>query len=352
MTILLGKNAGLDREGGWPALTRILRPICCDLEAMEEHLTAALRATTDRGVREIVDFLLESPGKRIRPALVLLSARAVRGTGDGLRALNGASVAVAAAVELIHMASLVHDDLIDGAMIRHHRASAPAKWGERVSVSVGDHLCAKAFQLVADCGDPRLFAILGSQLGAMCEGELQQVAARGDFGLCERRCLAVIEKKTASLFGASCGAGALAAGAESKTCQALQEFGFHVGIAFQILDDCKDLLSDREKLGKSPGQDWRVGDVTLPLLYAIWHGGGLGAEPPPQGRHASDGRDLTRMGESFRSSPAPERIAEWVGAHVSRARQELRSIEDSDFKVSLDLLADHIAASTSHILSR
>jgi geranylgeranyl pyrophosphate synthase len=269
---------------------------------------------------------------------------------------------MAAAVELIHMASLVHDDLIDGAAVRHHRASVPAKWGPRVAVFVGDHLCAQAFQLVAGCGDPRLFAILGAQMVAMCEGELQQVVRRGDFSLGEHHCLAMIEKKTASLFQACCGAGAVAAGGAPKTCQGLQEFGFHLGIAFQLLDDCRDLLSDREKLGKSPGQDLRAGDVTLPLLYAMRHGGAVEEEGEKVGRAEGEktlrpssvltfSPSLARVGEAFRSSPAPGRIAELVESCVERARRELRPIVDSDFKRSLHLLADHMAASVSGILA-
>jgi heptaprenyl diphosphate synthase len=351
MTILLGKNACPDREGGWPALARIFRPIDRDLEALEAHLARVLQATTDREVREITEFLLETPGKRIRPALVLLSARAIRGAGDGSQALNGASMAAAVAVELIHMASLVHDDLIDGATVRHHRASVPAKWGKRVSASIGDHLCAQAFQLVADCGDPRLFSLLGAQLAAMCEGELQQVAGRGDFGLCERHCLAVIEKKTASLFGASCGAGATAAGAEPNACQALQTFGFHLGVAFQILDDCKDLLSDRERLGKPPGQDLQVGDVTLPLLYAIQHCGQSSAKPSSHDGRAAGGAELVRIGDAFYASEAPQRIAEWVRFHLRRAAQELKRMTDSDAKASLHQLADCIATSVSCLLA-
>ncbi|OHB65422.1 MAG: hypothetical protein A2Y77_08845 [Planctomycetes bacterium RBG_13_62_9] len=242
--------------------------------------------------------------------------------------------------------------MIDDATVRHHRASIQVKWGKGVAVSLGDHLGAKAFQLLADCADPRLFAIVGSQLAAMCEGELQQVARRSDFGLCERHCLAVIEKKTASLFGASCRAGAVTAGGEPQVCQALQEFGFRIGIAFQILDDCKDLLSDQAKLGKSPGQDWQAGDVTLPLLYAMWHCGRTGDGLPPQGRRAMVGRALARVGEAFYSSRAHERIAELIASDVGRARQALESITDSDFKVSLHRLAEYIAASTSRVLSR
>jgi heptaprenyl diphosphate synthase len=351
MASLFGKNARADREGSWSALARVFQPIGPDLVAVQERLATTLRATSDPAEREIVDFLLESPGKRIRPALSLLCAGAAHGADNGSPAWKGAAINVAVAVELIHTASLIHDDLIDAAMVRHHRASVLAKWGTRVAVSVGDHLCAKALELVAECSDPRLFAILGSQLTVMCEGELQQVARRGDFSFCEQRCLNVIEKKTASLFGACCRMGAVAAGGEPKVCRALEAFGFHVGMAFQILDDCKDLLSDQAGLGKTPGQDLSVGDVTLPLLYAIRHGGGLGSKPPGQSRLGNDEAELARLGEAFRLSSAPERTADWVGTYVGRARQELRSITDSDFKAGLQGFAELIVASVSSVLA-
>jgi len=350
MTSLFGKNACAAHEDNWSALACVFQPIGPDLAAVQERLATVLRVTSDPAEREIADFLLESPGKRIRPALLLLCARAAHGSTDGSSAWKRAAIEVATAIELIHTASLIHDDLIDAALVRHHRASVLARWGRRVAVSVGDHLCAKGFELVADCADPRLFAPLGSQLTVMCVGELQQVARRGDFSFCEQRCLSVIEKKTASLFQACCGMGAVAAGGESKVCQALEAFGFHVGIAFQILDDCRDLLSDQSGLGKSPGQDLWAGDVTLPLLYALRHRSGADSTPSPN-RPGMDEGELARLGKAFRLSRAPARIAEWVGTYVGQARRELMSITDSDFKASLQSFADVVAASVSDVLA-
>jgi geranylgeranyl pyrophosphate synthase len=145
--------------------------------------------------------------------------------------------------------------------------------------------------------------------------------------------------------------GAVAAGGQPQVCQALDAFGFHIGIAFQILDDCRDLLSDQDGLGKSPGQDLWAGDVTLPLLYAIRHCGGLDHQPPRQSRLGAGDGELARLSEAFRSSRAPERTTEWVGTYVGRARQELRSITDSDFKASLQLFAELIVASVSSVLA-
>ncbi len=347
-----------------PNLTQVFRCVAEDMEAVEKHLAATLRDTEDPSVRQIVDFLLESPGKRLRPALVLLAARAAGAAGNGFARPGAAWINVAVAVELIHMASLVHDDLIDNGILRHHRSTIHAKWGRKVSVFLGNHLCAKAFQLVAACADPRLFAILGSQLCAMCEGEIQQVLGRGDFQMSTRRCLAMTEKKTAALFGACSGAGALAAAGESGTCRALREFGLHFGIAFQVLDDCRDLLSDEKGLGKTPGQDLLAGDVTLPLLYVLrqcrrgtepgpqTHKSAFGNPTPPADQPAVGTRRLVRMSEALLSSPVPARIARVIASHVDRAKQELQPLAQSEFKDCLGRLADHIAASASGILAR
>jgi geranylgeranyl pyrophosphate synthase len=349
-------------------LTQVFHCVAEDMQAVGKHLAATLRDTDDLLVRQIVDFLLESPGKRIRPALVLLSAKAAGAMGDGsarpVRANDysplPARINVAVAVELIHMASLVHDDLIDNGTLRHHRSTIHARWGRKVSVFLGNHLCAKAFQLVAACADPRLFAILGSQLCAMCEGEIQQVVGRGDFQMSARRCLAITEKKTAALFGACSGAGAITATGGPGICQALQDFGLHFGIAFQVLDDCRDLLSDEKGLGKTPGQDLRAGDVTLPLLYVLRQGRRRGKKRPPTGLATVGARRLVGMTDPTHSgaagmllsSPVPARIARVIASHIDRAKQRLQPLTESNFKDSLGQLADHIAASASGILAR
>jgi len=335
-----------------PSLRQVFCCVADDMEATEKHLAATLRDTKDASVRQIVDFLLESPGKRIRPALVLLSAKAAGAARNGSVRPKLAWINVAVAVELIHMASLVHDDLIDNGTLRHHRSTIHAKWGRKVSVFLGNHLCAKAFQLVAACADPRLFALLGSQLCAMCEGEIQQVVGRGDFRMSARHCLAMTEKKTAALFGACSGAGALAAAGEPGICKALQEFGLHFGIAFQVLDDCRDLLSDEKGLGKTPGQDLLAGDVTLPLLYVLRQCRRHGTEPSQASLPTLGARRLVRMSEALLSSQVPVRIASLIASHVDRAKQKLQPLAESNFKNSLGRLADHIAASASGILAR
>jgi octaprenyl-diphosphate synthase len=334
------------------SLKQIFSPISCELQAVDECLADILGGVKDGAVREVVEFLLGSPGKRIRPALVLLSTGAVAGAARGSSVLRGVPIEVAAAVELIHMASLVHDDVIDGAAVRHHQPSINARWGAGTAIALGDYLCSHAMAMIAECGDPRLFAILGSDLSAMCEGELLQVAGRTRLARSERHCLDIVEKKTASLFGACCEAGASVAAGEPKVRTALQQAGVHLGIAFQILDDCRDLLSDEEDLGKEPGQDLLAGDMTLPLLYGIRYCRRGGGKRLPLAPDAVGQGELTFISAAFRLSQAPARIRQLVASQVGRAKAHLDAVHDSDFKESLCRLIDYIAVSISDILMR
>ncbi|MBN1359029.1 MAG: polyprenyl synthetase family protein [Sedimentisphaerales bacterium] len=323
------------------------------MEAVEERLAGVLGEARDPCVREIVDFLLEAPGKRIRPALVVLSAEAASASrADGFGESERVWVDVATAVELIHMASLVHDDLIDAATVRHHRSSINARWGGPVSIALGDYLCSKAFQLATACENPRLLAVLGSGLSAMCEGELVQVYGRRDLDVSESDCLAVAEKKTAALFGACCGVGAVAADADPMTRSALQQFGLHIGIAFQILDDCRDLLSDQQRLGKRPAQDLLAGDATLPVVHLLGYCRREGLEGTGSGGFTLEGIDLARIRELFHLSGGDARIRRLVGSHLSRAKQQLQRLAVSDFAQALARFADCIGATVSMILAR
>lgn len=351
MTILSQESARLDKAER-PGLRHIFGPISADLQAVEARLAETLEGAKDAMVREIIAFLLAVPGKRIRPALVLLSAGAAAGGARARNRLGNMPITLAAAVELIHMASLVHDDLIDGAAMRHHRASINARWGAGIAVALGDYLCSHAMSLVCECSDPRLFAILGSDLTGMCEGELLQVAGRTRLTLSERNCLSIIESKTAGLFGACCEAGVAVAAGEPQVRKALRQYGVCLGMVFQILDDCRDLLGDEADLGKKPGQDLLAGDMTLPLLYGT--AGGLPRSGPsrPFAEYGTAPGELTFVRDTFRSSPAFARVRQLVGTYIRQARAQLDVLRDSDFKESLQRLTDYMAASLSDILAR
>jgi octaprenyl-diphosphate synthase len=341
------KGSGLRAE----ELRLVIRPVAEDMRAVEDCLTETFADVKDPAVSGLVDFVFASPGKRIRPALALLSARAVSPEAGCAPRVREAAIRLGAAVELIHVASLVHDDFVDAAAIRRHQPSVNAKWGAEVSVALGDLLCAHALRLVARCEDPRICAQVGGALSTMCEGEMMQVLGRCRFDLSERDCLAAIKKKTAAFFAACCSTAATLAGAENARRRHLEDFGLHVGMGFQILDDCRDLLGTRGILGKTPAQDVLSRDVTLPLLHVLKENQGR-KRLLRLDRDGLDAASLDRIRESFHSSGGSARIEQLGRSYTDRAKRDLRSIADSDFKNSLCRLADWIAESISQVLSR
>jgi len=210
---------------------------------------------------EVSDHLLKASGKRLRPALVLLS-----GTFGGEPSER--LTRVATAVELIHMATLVHDDIIDDASMRRGVASARQRFGDPVAVLAGDFLFAKAFQLFASVNDPRVVHEAAQVVGIMCSGEIQQQLDHGRVAS-EAEYYSRIEAKTARFIESSCRLGAMAAGLALEEEELLARFGHEIGMAFQIVDDILDWSADPESLGKSVGEDIGQGVYTLPLIYAL-----------------------------------------------------------------------------------
>jgi len=327
-------------------LEEIYRPIAGDLKTVEDSLSLAVKESKNRSILAISNSLLESPGKRIRPALVLLSGKAASMSKSG-SCNRDELIKIATAIELIHMASLIHDDAIDEATIRHSKPTINAKWGDDVSISLGDYIYSKAFQLIGKCKNPDIFACISEAIYVMCEGELLQVCQRNNLDLSKDNYIVIIKKKTASLFAACCHVGSIMGNHDLNAQIALREFGLDFGIAFQIMDDCKDITSDEEVLGKWPGQDVIVGDMTLPLLTLL-------------DAISTDGREkLKNMLESKMSETNLERIRsmlvdsdalfktqEVVSSYINCAKERLKALADSDYKESLSQLADYITQRT------
>jgi geranylgeranyl pyrophosphate synthase len=286
-------------------------------------------------------FLLESAGKRIRPALVILSERA---TSVGCKSTcdHHELIEIAAAVELVHMASLVHDDVVDKATMRHTRPSINIQYGEHISIVLGDYINSKAFQMVANCGNPDVFACIGEAIGIMCEGELIHICQRGNLDLSKNGYLAIAKKKTASLFSACCYAGAILGNHSRDIQTALKEFGLNFGVAFQIVDDCKDIISEESELGKNPGQDIIAGDITLPLLIlSEFVGRTERAEIRSMLGNRNDKDNLDRLRKMLFNSNALSKICEVITSYLNTAKEYLDSLTDSVYKESLCRLVDY-----------
>ena len=238
-----------------------------ELKDVEQIFCAELQSANDY-TRDVLTHVSRFRGKRLRPMLVLLSASAAGGIRNEHKVL-------AAVIEMIHTATLVHDDVLDEAATRRHVATVNARWNNETSVLFGDFLFTHAFHLAAGLGSTHACRVIGRATNIVCEGELSQIRERGNFDLDESRYLRIINEKTAELCAVSCLLGAHYAQADETTIQALEQFGRNLGIAFQIADDLLDILGSESQTGKSLGTDFQKQKLTLPFIRLI----GTAAEP-------------------------------------------------------------------------
>jgi octaprenyl-diphosphate synthase len=241
-----------------------------DLERVEKEISLETVASVEV-VTQIGQYLQESGGKRLRPSLLLLASKLIGGTGR----TGESAIHLGAVVEIIHAATLVHDDVIDDARTRRGRPSSNARWGNHTSVLAGDWLYMEAFQVALR---ERNFHVLDLLIGLtqmMVEGELLQLDRIGRIEVTEADCMELVDRKTACLFSVCAKLGALVAGADSQTEERLGDYAWNLGMAFQLVDDLLDFTSRETVLGKPVGNDLREGKVTLPLVYALEQASGV-----------------------------------------------------------------------------
>lgn len=232
-----------------------------DFTAVNQLIVARLQSNVGL-VENIGHYLIEAGGKRLRPLMVLLSANAL-----GYRGKQ--HLDLAAIIEFIHTATLLHDDVVDVSHLRRGRPTANAQWGNAPSVLVGDFLYSRAFQMMVAIGSMDIMAILSDATNVISEGEVQQLTNAKNPEVSEDTYLEVIDKKTAVLFAAACEVAAVLSGASDAQRTALKAYGHHVGMAFQLVDDALDYTGDAATLGKNVGDDLAEGKPTLPLIYAM-----------------------------------------------------------------------------------
>jgi octaprenyl-diphosphate synthase len=252
---------GLSKLGQTLTAREILDLVKDDLERVEREISLEAVASVD-AVTTISHYLQDGGGKRLRPILVLLASRLVGGVTDG-------TIRMAAVVEMIHAATLVHDDVIDSAKTRRGRPSSNAIWGNHTCVLSGDWLYMQAFQIALRERNFHVLDLLIALTQMMVEGELLQLEHIGKIDVSEADYMELVDRKTASLFSACARLGALMGGADETTEARLGEFSWNLGIAFQLVDDVLDFTSHEKVLGKPVGSDLREGKVTLPLIYAL-----------------------------------------------------------------------------------
>ncbi len=250
------------------ALSALVGLVEADLEACNRVIVARMDSPVAL-IPQLAAHIVAAGGKRLRPLLTLASAR-LCGYPDQPNAAR--HVDLAACVEFIHTATLLHDDVVDESQLRRGLASANAVFGNKASVLVGDFLFARAFQLMVDDGSLRVLAILSKAAATIAEGEVLQLVTQNDLSTTEARYLEVVQGKTAALFAAACQIGAVVAGRPEPEETALSTYGMKLGIAFQLVDDALDYVADQATLGKTIGDDFREGKITLPVLVAFLAG--------------------------------------------------------------------------------
>lgn len=321
-------------------LDAIYRPIRKELKAVEGGIAAVLARPKEKSFVDISRFLLKSPGKRLRPALLLLAGCAAARPSSAQRKTL---IDAASAIELIHMASLIHDDTIDKSTLRHHRPTINSRWGTDASIVSGDYLHALAFELLARSASRPMLLSMGVVARLMCEGEMMQIRARKSAALSRAQYLLIIEKKTANLFATSCGLGGRAVAASPRTRRALENYGLNIGMAFQIVDDYRDLAATKEKLGKMPGQDIAVGELTLPLLNLFEAVDRKEAACLRQAlKAAGNNGAFEEIRRKIRSLNIASRIRAIVLSYVRSAQSELVALRETPYRRSLMALADFI----------
>ncbi len=254
-------SSGQQRVTASEILPGLYAPIADELEAVESLLQREL-SSNNLFVDGLARHGFRLGGKRLRPALVLLSAKAC----GSVRAEH---VTLAAMVEVVHTATLIHDDVLDEAMIRRHLDTVNARWNNEVSILLGDYLLARAICLASSLDDNFACRAISESARHMCEGELRQIESRGNYDISEADYLDIIAGKTAALTACCCGLGSHYAGAELPVCEALSRYGHDLGVAFQIADDVLDMVGEETAVGKSLGSDLLKEKATLPLIRLL-----------------------------------------------------------------------------------
>ncbi|UXM95966.1 polyprenyl synthetase family protein [Bartonella sp. HY329] len=235
-----------------------------DMEAVNQLILSKAGSDVEM-IPEVANHLISSGGKRLRPMITLASARMFGYQGNH-------HVALATAVEFMHTATLLHDDVVDESDLRRGKSTARMIWGNQASVLVGDFLLGQAFKMMVDVGSLPALDVLAQAAAIIAEGEVMQLAAAKHIGTTENEYLAVINAKTAALFSAAAEVGPIIAGRDDKTRQALASYGTNLGLAFQLIDDALDYGGNSKDLGKNVGDDFREGKITLPVILSYARG--------------------------------------------------------------------------------
>lgn len=318
-------------------LSRLFASIEPDLEQVDNLFKE--RATSGLDILNSASMhALGSPGKRLRTALTLLSAKMNHYRLDKLLFLS-------VAFEMVHLATLIHDDIIDKALTRRGLPTVNAIWGDQVAILLGDYYFAKTSGLIADIEDPRIDHLFADTVATVCEGTIIEMMTAGQSNLSLHNYYEKITHKTAALIAACCKGGAIVGGATESEIELLYTYGLNLGIAFQIIDDILDYTEDQSTIGKPAGNDLRQGMVTLPLIYAL-------QEQPQNGHHqlvqkllnetSHDEDEIHEIIDWVLAGGNAERALKEAYAYADKAREVLRRFPPSTDRDILDEVIDFV----------
>jgi len=311
------------------SLTEAIRGLLYnDIKRLNDTI-ALYTASNQQLIKQLADHVFSSGGKRIRPVLTLLCAKLFQYDQDQRH------IYLATAVEFIHTATLLHDDVVDESTMRRGNDTANIIWGSKASILVGDYLFSQAFKLMSLCNQPSTMEILSSAAVKIAEGEVNQLVNSSSLDLSYAQYIEIITGKTARLFAASCASGASIAGQENSVIDSLYRFGLNLGILFQITDDQLDYFATRELLGKNPGDDFAEGKITLPVILSnkvdvnkkFW-----------QEMFQKDVRNDEDFGQAvalLQREDINQQIAEIVNSYYLQAKDSLDDITNSKAKETL-----------------
>ncbi|MBU3664878.1 MAG: polyprenyl synthetase family protein [Chthoniobacterales bacterium] len=334
MNPIKAKKAAVD-PAALASFKRTFELINTHLYSVEERIRAQARAF-DPAMEGYVGYVCGSAGKRLRPALALLA-------GGSTGKISAAHVDLAVVVELIHIATLVHDDIMDGADLRRDQPTVNAKWGNAISVLLGDALLAHAMRLATNFSDTEVVRRIADAAAEVCTGEIIQTQRRFDLNLSAHDYYRIVEMKTAALFAAASELGAFLSETTPEKIGALKLFGLKLGTAYQIYDDCLDLVGDEEEIGKTLGSDLRKGKLTLPLIFLL-----------QSARRAGDHGELSALllngGDTAHEKIAVllserralRQTADAAGALVQEALAALGPVDENRFTAGLRGVAEYL----------
>lgn len=297
-------------------------------QVLIEHLSSDVSL-----INQMSSYIINAGGKRLRPLLLLLCARATNYQGHHHHLM-------AVVIELIHTATLLHDDIVDESDIRRGKNSANEVWGNAASVLVGDFLYSRAFEMMVKPGSIRIMTLLSKVTNEIAQGEVLQLLNCQNATLTKAEYYQVIERKTAVLFQAATQIGGILSEVDEKQEQALKNYGLHLGNAFQIIDDVLDYQSDTETMGKKTGDDLGEGKITLPMIYALENTSGVDKQLLEGAINNADNSKIQHVTEILQSVNAFDYTHQQAQKSVDLAKQSLKAIKASEYKDALIALCD------------